>query len=114
MQMRRSVLDASELVAIQHVARNADRKQLADARAEDGLRNHTRVGTGNHNGIGVLTVLGGFQPCGGGYDPRRFPGEVAPVARQKAVEKQMSHAVLSFLAVLCRKAFIRSLYHQGP
>ena len=57
--MFRRVFDAAELMPVEHVARNADDKQIADRGVKDLLRDDARVGAADHNRVRVLTVLGG-------------------------------------------------------
>ena len=64
-EVPRRVLDAAQLVMVQHVPRHADDEQVSYARLKDLLRDHPGIGAADHDGIGVLPMLRRVDPsCG--------------------------------------------------
>ena len=64
-EVRRGILDAAELVVVEHVARHADHEQLAQDGVKNLLRDHARVRAGDHDRPGVLAVDGRLLAQGG-------------------------------------------------
>ena len=57
-QVLARVFDASQLMGVNHVSRNADDEQIANARRENGIGHNARIGAGHHNGVRRLAVRG--------------------------------------------------------
>ena len=94
-EMRRRILDAAELMQVQHIPRDADHKQLADAGVKDPFRNHARIRAADDDRIRMLSVFRRFLA-----DRRVAPGAIDPVPLDQPL--QCVHAV--FLP--CFAAFI--------
>ena len=57
-QVLARVFDASQLMGVNHVSRNADDEQIANARRENGIGHNARIRASHHNGVWRLAVRG--------------------------------------------------------
>ena len=62
LQMFRRIFDAAQLMIVDHIAGDADHKQLTDSCGKNALRNHAGIRAGDHDRIGLLSFPAGPQP----------------------------------------------------
>ena len=73
--MVRCVLHDAQMVVVHDISGYPGVEQLADARGEDALQNHTGVRARDYNNVVVpATLTGIFPDCGGDVRPGGSPG----------------------------------------